>query len=192
VLLSLTALAGLLLFAVQALLWPSLFQHYLESIKLSLSLEHDFGCGPASLFMQWRAAHQQSYLDGGTALYLVYAPLLFALLLYLSRKYFAGRFSLKQWAPVLLVGIALLNPRIIEYDAVPITIPLLLILWRVTGCFRMQQQVGFGLAVLFIIANGFGLTSWELHKMIDGPVLVIVLLAGGWYLHYPESALVEH
>ena len=179
---SLTALAGGSLYCTQALMWPSLFEHYLDAIGLTWSLQHDFGCGPAGLFMQWRVMHHHSYLSAGSYLYLVYAPLLFAFLVYLSRRYLAGAFSLKEWAPVLLVGIALLNPRIIEYDAVPVTIPLALILWRVIVSCSQPKQIGIGLAFLLIVANAFGLTSWELHKMIDGPILIALFLAGSWHL----------
>jgi hypothetical protein len=178
----LTVLAGIALFVVQAFLWPTLFQHYLEALSLNLTLEHDFGCGLNGLFMQWRTLHHESYLSEGIVLYIVYALLLFLSLLYLSRKYFAGAFSLKQWVPVLLVGIALLNPRIIEYDAVPITIPLALILQRATVSLNAPKEVRIGLAFLLIVANAAGLTSWELHKIIDGPTLGILFLAGSWHL----------
>ena len=62
--------------------------------------------------------------------YLCYAIPLFALLFALSRRYLQGSFTLRQWAPVLLVGVILFNPRILEYDVAPITLPLTLIAWR--------------------------------------------------------------
>ncbi len=58
---------------------------------------------------------------------------MFAILLFLSKRYFAGEFSLKRWAPVVLTGHLLLNPRIMEYDVAPIALTMALVLVAVCG-----------------------------------------------------------
>lgn len=176
-----TTLASIALFVIQAFLWPSLFHNYLEAVELMFSLNHDFGCSVAGLFSQWLAAHHLPYFIG-SLFYLAYALPLAVLLFYLSRKYFARVFLLKEWGPILLVGVILLNPRLIEYDVAPITLPLALIAWRVASSCTTKKRAGITLAILFFVANAFALTDWNLRKMIDGPLLVIIFLAGSWHL----------
>jgi hypothetical protein len=186
----LTALGGFSLFILQPLLYPSLFRHYLESVDLLFSLSHDFGCSPAGIFSQWLVAHDLPYSAGGLVFYLAYALPLAGFLFYLSRRYLAGSFPLMQWAPVLLVGVVLLNPRLIEYDVAPITLPLTLIVWRVTTHCIKAKQVAIVLVFLFAVANAFAVTSWSLRKIIDCPLLVIIFLAGSWHLLHSGRRIV--
>src|SRR5665213_131572 len=188
---SLTALAGFVLFIGQLLLCPLLFRNYLEAVRLMFTLSHDFGCSPEGIFSQWLVAHHLPYYPGNLLFYLAYALPLAGFLFYLSRRYFAGAFMLKQWAPVLLVGAVLLNPRIIEYDVAPIALPLALIVWRVTTYFLTTKQAGIALSFLFVVANAFALTSWSLRKIIDCPLLVIIFLAGSWHLLYDGRRIVR-
>ncbi len=83
---------------------------------------------------------------------------------------------------MLLVGIVLLNPRIMEYDVAPITVPLALVAWRYV---RTQQQRTRWITVmlaLFVILNVGAIYNWELRKALDGPLLVAILFAGLWFL----------
>lgn len=177
-----TLAAGLALFGVQPLLWPSLFQHYLQAVELQFSYNHDFGCAPAGLFSQLLDAHGIPYAPWGFFFYAAYAIPLFAGLVYFSRRFQRGDFPLTQWAPVLLLGILLLNPRIMEYDVASLTLPLALIAWRYA---RSRHQYGrwmCGMLLLFVVLNAGAIYSWELRKALDGPLLVVLLLAGMWQL----------
>jgi hypothetical protein len=174
--------AGLALFGLQPLVWPSLFQHYLQAVELQFSYNHDFGCSPAGLFSQVLDAHGIPYAPWCYFFYVAYAIPLFAGLVYFSRRFLRGDFALAQWAPVLLVGILLLNPRIMEYDVAPITIPLALLAWRFA---RTRQHPGRWIAamlVLFAVLNAGAIYSWELRKELDGVLLVAILLTGLWCL----------
>ena len=88
-----------------------LFRHYLQAVELQFSFNHDFSSSPAGLVAD--ALYDViPYQITSAGFYLFYGSGVFAVLLYLSRRYFAGEFSLKQWAPVVLTGTLLLNPRI--------------------------------------------------------------------------------
>ncbi len=177
-----TVAGGLALFGMQPLVWPSLFQHYLQAVELQFSYNHDFGCAPSGLFSQLLGAHHVPYAPWAYFFYAAYAIPLFAALVYLSRRFLHGDFPLTQWAPVLLVGVLLLNPRIMEYDVAPMTIPLALIAWRYA---RTRQQPGrwiAGMLVLFVVLNAGAIYNWELRKALDGPLIVAILLAGMWQL----------
>jgi hypothetical protein len=179
---ALAAAAGLGLFAMQPLLWPSLFQHYLQAVELQFSYNRDFGCSPAGLFSELLVSHGFPYSPGSFLFYLCYAIPTFALLLYLSRQFLRGGFTLRQWIPILLVGVILLNPRLIEYDVAPIALPLALIAWRFFAARTSERKTLFFFATLFLAINAVAVQSWNIWKLIDGPLLVAFFLTGAWSL----------
>lgn len=178
----LTAAAGVALFAIQPMLWPSLFSNYLKAVNLQFLYNRDFGCSPAGLFSDSLFRRGIPYSPGGLIFYVCYAVPLLGILFYLSRQHFHGRFSLKEWIPVLLVGVILLNPRIMEYDVAPITIPITLILWRVFARYADTGRTILYLSILFAVTNGIAALGWYVRKLVDGPVLVLVFAAGCWML----------
>ena len=188
-----TVAAGLLLFGMQPVVWPSLFRHYLEAVELQFSYNRDFGCGPAGLFSAIRFDHGLPYAPASYFFYAAYALPLFACMVYLSRRFLRGDFTLRQWAPLLLVGTILLNPRLLEYDVAPITLPLALLTWRwIAGMKRMRVPAIAAALAFFVVANGLSIYSWEIRKRIDGPLLVVLFLAGVWTLLRPSPAIAEH
>jgi hypothetical protein len=177
-----TCLSGITLFALQPVLWPELFRHYLHAVDLQFQYNHDFGCSPAGLFSELLYRHGVSYSPAGLIVYGLYAVPVLAALLYLSRLYFAGYFSLRQWFPVVLVGVILLNPRIMEYDVAPVTLLMTMILWRVLRSRFERSRALIVLIAGFVLLNTFAIYSWEIRKVIDGPLLVLCFGAGLWQL----------
>ncbi len=177
-----TAVAGIGLFAMQPLIWPTLFRHYLQAVELQFSYNRDFGCSPAGLFSGVLFDHHIPYSPAGFIFYLCYAIPLFSFLFYLSRQFLQGRFSLKQWIPVLLTGVIFLNPRLLEYDVAPLALPLALIGWRFLASFKLSSKTITCLLLLYAIANGIGLYNWDLRKLLDGALLVLFFVAGSWTL----------
>jgi hypothetical protein len=62
----LTGAAGVLLFALQPLIWPALFRNYLLAISLQFSLNRDFGSSPAGLFSGVLYDHHLPYSPAST------------------------------------------------------------------------------------------------------------------------------
>jgi hypothetical protein len=178
----LTTAAGVALFAVQPVLWPSLFSNYLKAVNLQFLYNRDFGCSLAGFFSDALFRLGLPYSPAGLIFYLCYAVPLFALLLYFANRYLHGSFSLKQWAPVLLVGVILLNPRIMEYDVAPITLPLTLIAWRFFASFTTTAKTILYLAIFFAVTNGIAAFGWYVRKLVDGPLLIVVFASGCWTL----------
>ena len=178
----LTVAAGIACFAVQPALWPSLFKHYLQAVELQFSYNRDFGCSPAGLFSGFLFDRGIPYAPSTYLFYGSYALPLLALLFYLSRGFLQHAFSLKQWVPVLLVGAILLNPRLIEYDVAPLTLPLALIAARFLRALTTRRTAIFLAGSSFFLTNVLALYSWELRKLLDGPLLVLLFLVGSWNL----------
>jgi hypothetical protein len=179
---SLTAAVGVGLFAIQPVLWPSLFRNYLKAVDLQFLYNRDFGCSPAGLFSDALFRKGIPYSPAWLIFYVCYAVPLFGVLLYLSRRYLQGRVSLNQWVPVLLVGVILLDPRILEYDVAPVTLLLALIAWRFFASFTTTAKTILYLAILFAVTNGIAAFGWYVRKLVDGPLLIIVFAAGCWTL----------
>ncbi len=175
---------GIMLFAMQSLIWPTLFHNYLKAVELQFSYNHDFGFSPAGLLGYALAHFGAAYSPATTIFYVLYALPLFGLLLYLSRQFLEGRFSLEQWMPVMLLGVILLNPRIMIYDVAVLTIPMALIVWRFfSGISRPARAMLY--CVLFFIATNLFILVWPailVWKSTDGALLVLVFAAGCWNL----------
>lgn len=177
-----TTAAGIALFAIQPVLWPSLFKNFLKAVDLQFLYNRDFGCSLAGFFSDVLFRMGLPYSPAGLIFYACYAVPLFVLLLYLSRWYLRGSISLNQWAPVLLVGVILLNPRIMEYDLAPVTLLLALIVWRFFASFTTTAKTILYLAILFAVTNGIATFGWYIRKLVDAPLLIVVFAAGCWTL----------
>jgi hypothetical protein len=153
-----------------------------SSYRLQLNFDRDFGCGPAGLLSGVLHDHGIPYLSASVAFYLAYAIPVFILLLRMSRQFLARAFSLKQWMPVLLVGVILLNPRLIEYDLAAVTVPLALIAWRFLTTFNTQLRAPLWLGLVLVVGNCIALQSWGFWKLTEGPFIVICFAAGCWSL----------
>jgi hypothetical protein len=167
---------------VQPIIWPALFKNYLEAVDLQFLYNRDFGCSPAGLFSDFLYTRGIPYAPDGLIFYLCYAIPLLAFLFYLSRRFLRGDFSLDQWIPVLLVGVILLNPRIMEYDAAPITLLLALIAWRFFSRYTTTAKTMVCMAILLAVTNGIAAFGWYIRKLVDGPLLIAVFGVGCWML----------
>ena len=177
-----TAALGGLLFAIQSRIWPSLFRRYLEAVELQFSYNRDFGCSPAGLLSNLLFSHGVSYAAAWTLFYLLYALPTFGLLLYLSRQFLNARLSIEQWLPVLLIGVILLDPRIMQYDVVPVTLPMALIGWRFLAHFNPPARAMLLLALIFAIANYTAAQDPGTWKLIECILLVALFATGCWIL----------
>ena len=171
---------GLGLFVLQAQVWPLLFQHYLQAVELQFSYNRDFGSSPAGIVSGILFDHNIPYSPACIFIYLAYALPVFKTLFYISRRFIAGCISLRQWAPVLLLGTILLNPRIIEYDVSPIGLCMALVVWRF---FRSILATGAALIssfVFFVSVNVIAYQSWPVWKLTEAALLPITFAAGCW------------
>lgn len=175
---------GISICAGQAWFWPEKFNSYLQAVELQFRYNRDFGIAPAGMLGRALLDAGMPYWKASTALYLLIAASVLATLIYFSRRFFAGEYSLERWVPVMLVGVVLLNPRIKEYDVAMLTLPMALLGWRAleTAIGSKTGAIIAG-AALFLAANviafiGIG-DNWKYTEM----VLLLALFAGGcWQL----------
>ena len=167
---------------MQAYLWPSEFQNYLHAVGLQFSYNRDFGSSPAGLFGWVLSNAGIPYSPASTIFYLLYAIPLFGLLVYLAHRFLEGKFSLEQWIPLMLPGVVLLNPRIMEYDMAPLTLPMTFIVWRFLTSSMTSGRALILFSVLFLIANSVAAINQDLWKLIACILLIGIFTAGGWNL----------
>jgi hypothetical protein len=170
---------GVGLFVMQSLLWPAAFQHYLTAVELQFSYNHDFSCSPAGLLAD-ALYNVIPYTVTSVAFYLFYAIPIFAILFYFSRRYLDGEFSFGQWMPVLLTGVLLLNPRIMEYDVASIALPMALIAWRVFARGNTLGRTILEMSLFFAFINAFSRSDWRSAECLS---LVGLFAAGSWNLY---------
>jgi hypothetical protein len=184
---ALTVISGVVLFFGQYLVWPSLFQHYLKAVELQFSLNRDFGSSPAGLLSGFLYDHHIPYDPASLIFYAAYAIAICAVLFRISRRFHQGLLSLAQVIPVLLTGVILLNPRILEYDEIALTLPLTLIGWRFLRVFTPPRRAATFLTLAFFIVNAIAFQGWSIWKLTEGPLLVLFFAAGAWTLFRAAS-----
>jgi hypothetical protein len=150
---SIAAACGVGLFATQKLIWPELFRSYMLAVNHMFTFNNDFGASPAGRFGATLEAHTSHYAAWGTAIYLMSAAVVFGLLLYLATGYKKGLLTDEQWFPVMLTGVLLLNPRINEYDLIPVTIMMALIACRLVCAASHPRAWTAGLVCALLGAN---------------------------------------
>jgi hypothetical protein len=175
-----TGAAGMAIVFMQPYVWTEQFQTYLQSLNSQImSYGGDFGFHPAGL-LSGRLFQVIPYHVTFIALYLFCTCVFGAIMLYLRKRFFSGCFPWTRWIPVMLVGVALLNPRIMEYDMPPITVPMALILWRffrrLTGS---EKRTVVAASVLFLVVNICAQFQWKSTECL---LLVGTFAVGSWDL----------
>jgi hypothetical protein len=178
------ASVGVALFVIQAWIWPTYFHNYLHALELDLSYNHQFGVGPTGLFSLSLLNAGLPYSSVGAIFYVLFALPFFAFLIHLSRQFLDGKFSLQQWIPVMLTGVVLLNPRVMDNDYAPLALSMALILWRaiasvtstakaITFCFLFVAVMN---AIVIFIAPVD--VDYNYFRFIEGFILAGIFAAG--------------
>jgi len=182
-----TFAAGVALFAVQPRLAPSLFRNFLEAVDLQFRYNHDFSSSSAGVLAD-ALYNVIPYRITSGVVYGVQASVVVVVLLMLRRRYLDGQITAKRWLPVVLIGVVLLNPRIMEYDVAPITVVMALVAWRLCGRLGgTLKGTVVGMACLFAIANVCAPFAWKTTECI---VLTVLFAGGAWDL-FTRSAQTE-
>ncbi len=182
---------GCAVFFLQRLVWPDAFHSYTRMMDLEFLYNHEFGFSPAGQLGEALLNHHLPYRQGCMVFYAGYAAVLFFVLLSCSRSYLAGRISAPRWLPVLLIGVILLNPRIKQYEAAIITLPMALAAWRgLARRMRSPRQAVLAGVVLFLAANvGMGVAdAWD---GTEAALTVSLFLFAAWSLRREAAAQPE-
>jgi Glycosyltransferase family 87 len=183
-----TAGLGLGIFAAQSRVTPTLFLHFMQAVQLQFTYNNDFGSSPAGVFSNFLVHHGVAYSPASLVFYALYAAAIASVLFYLSRQYLNGDLTLQQWMPVLLTGTILLNPRIMEYDAAPIAIPMALIAWRFFTRDGITTRAVLNYLGLVLAANLVAVNVAAAWKPTECLLLATVFSTGAWSLLQPSEA----
>lgn len=184
-----TAALGLGIFAAQSRLSPTLFAHFLQDLQRQFTFTREFGSSPSGVFSDFLVHHNVAYSPASLVFYAFYAAAIVSVLFYLSRQYLDGALTLQQWMPVLLVGTILLNPRIMEYDAAPLAIPMALIAWRFFTRDGITTRAILTYLGVFLAANLIAVNLTNAWKPTESLVLTAVFTTGAWGLLQHSEAL---
>ncbi|HXE06331.1 MAG TPA: glycosyltransferase 87 family protein [Acidobacteriaceae bacterium] len=172
------AAAGLALFAMQIRLWPVSFRNYLQATNRMFSFNHDFGSGPAGrVGASLAALHLPSTLPS-VLFYLVASLTIFFGLYRLSRAYRRGYLTREQWIPLMMVGVLLLNPRLIEYEIFPFTFFMAIIGYRLIAATKRPRLTGAIVLLVWVAANCAAEISRVFWRNCECALLVSLFLLG--------------
>jgi hypothetical protein len=174
---SLAAAAGLFLFALQSLLWPTLSHEYLTAVQLQFDFNHDCGMAPSGLLGSALLEAGRPYSFATGALYLVFAAVVFCVLLWTGRSILKDPVLRDRWLPVAFIGTVLLNPRIKEYDVAALTVPMVLVGSRLVLFLVRQPRTWLSSQQAYTFDPAQSQPS-----PISRESLLTILLAGGWFL----------
>jgi hypothetical protein len=178
---------GVSLYAMQGWLFPQSFHVYLNTLQVMSHSRRDFGCSLVGNVARVLWVAGMPYEKLCIVLYAFYALALFALLCGLARLYRAQRICLESWAPVMLIGVILLSPRIQSYDIAAVTLPMALVAWRALcgddGRIRRAEAIGsaillLGITVLLQLNESLRLVLPDAWKYAEMPMLLGIFAVG--------------
>jgi hypothetical protein len=179
------------IYSLQGLIWPEAFRQYRQMMTLEVLNNNEMGFGPAGLLTRFLIEHNLPYTESFAIAYLVCAAVIIYLLRAASQQYLAGQISAQQWFPVLLIGVILLNPRIKQYDAEAVTLPMAIVAWRLL-VERIRSKRWAAIAFLLLFAAGNALAAfanaWDLTEMLS---MVSLFGLSAWSLLRTSVAAAE-
>jgi hypothetical protein len=177
-----TGAIGLLLYPLQSRIWPEDFQRYLISLNRLSGARGDFGYAPVGNLARVLSDSGAPYKIPCMLFYVVFAMALFLILLRLSRLYHEQRISFESWVPVMLLGVALLDPRILAYDFAWVSLPMAIVAWRAVRGNDTQnfptQRVIEAAAILFALNIYEGNNSYTGNSVLPDQLLEMWMLLG--------------
>jgi hypothetical protein len=166
---AITGFVACALLLLQGWIWPGPMNTYLRMMDMEFVYNRQFGFGPTGCLGRALLDPGLPYLGPCAVFYLFSSLAIFLLLHTYAQHYQAGRLTMREWMPVLLIGVILLSPRIKQYDAEAVTLPLAIVAWRVLMDRKSgkKQAVALGIALL-AVGNVLALAanSWDFIEML--------------------------
>jgi hypothetical protein len=164
------ALCGVGLFAVQKFLWAQRFAEFMSSIRYTLPLEINYSI--VAMFGKFLEFIGHPSDRAAAAFYVSFSLAVFGILAYFARELRRKKVAEQNFAAVVLVSTALFAPRLKEYDLLPLTIPMALIVLR-----GVQNPGARIVLILGAVGVGVALITGRLTA-VDTISVVTVFLAG--------------
>jgi hypothetical protein len=164
------ALCGVGLFVVQKFLWPQRFDDFMACIRYALPLEINYSA--VAMFDKFLRFIGHPTDRAAGAFYVAVSLALFGMLMYFAREYRRKNVAGQNFAAVVLVSTALFAPRLKEYDLLPLTVPMALIVLR-----GVRNRVSRIILILGAIVVGVALITNRLTA-VDIISVATVFLVG--------------
>ena len=174
------ALCGVGLFAIQKFLWAQRFAEFMSSIRYTLPLEINYSL--MAMFGKLLEFIGHPSDRAAAAFYLAVSLAVFGMLVYFARELRRKNVAGQNFAAVVLVSTALFALRLKEYDLLPLTIPMALILLR--GVRNPGARI---MLILGAVAVGVALVTNRLTA-VDTISVTTVFLVGVYGLSTEAQA----
>jgi multisubunit Na+/H+ antiporter MnhF subunit len=168
------------LFGVQKFLWPVRFAEFMSSIRYTLPLEINYS--PVAMFGRFLEFIGHPSDRAAVAFYIAVSLAIFGILVYFAREFRRKIVAGQNLAAVVLVSTALFALRLKEYDLLPLTIPMALIVLR-----GVRNPVARIALILGAVAVGVALITDRLMA-VDTISVTTVFLVGVYGLSTEAQA----
>lgn len=171
---ALAAFCGVDAFVLQRVIWPERFASFMISIRHALPSEINYSAVAMFYRIPYKLGPPSQHAI--MAFFVVFSIGVFALLAYFAYQCKRGNIVGQNLAAVALLATAILAPRLKEYDLLPLTIPMALILLRAVG-----SRVA---AVIFVLGAGMVVAVLATGHLwaVDFISVITVFLIGAYAL----------
>jgi hypothetical protein len=163
-------LCGVGLFAIQKFLWPQRFAEFMASIRYALPLEINYSV--VAMFDRFLRSIGHPSDRAAAAFYIAVSLATFGTLMHFAQEVRRKNVAGQNFAAVVLLSTALFAPRLKEYDLLPLTIPMALIMLR-----GVRNRVALIVLILGAVAVGVALVTDQLTA-VDIISVTTVFLVG--------------
>lgn len=181
---ALAAFCGVDAFTLQRVIWPERFASFMVSIRYALPSETSY----SAVAMLYRIPHKLGPppLHMVAVFYVLFSVVVFALLAYFAYECKRRNIACQNLAAVALLATAILAPRLKEYDLLPLTIPMALILLRAVGSrvAAVLLVLGAGMVIAVLAAGHL----WAVDFISVMTVFLIGLYALGREAYLASTA----
>jgi len=180
----LAGFTGAAIFFSQAWIMPKMFAAYLQSMDVFMRYpsNRDNGFSPTEALGEVLKFYGISFKLPCLIFYITYSVVILLVLLWFSQRYKAGQLTFSAWAPSMLLGVILLDPRIMQYDVAPVTIPLAVIIWRFFAARGWSRKWTLSASLAFLLIANLAVVFLDAlnlnSKLTELPIMLGVFIAG--------------
>ncbi len=171
---SLAGTVGLACFILQKVFYPQSFATFMQSVRYALPLETNYSV--SGLFNHSLQNLGRPFPTLSVIFYFLTTIIVLLIIVYFALEFRKGYIAGTSFFTVLVVATALLSPRVKEYDLLPLTIPMCLIILR-NRHRRLGQLLFLGSGCTAVLALLLGRDD-----LASVSIVVAVFLTGIWSL----------
>ena len=172
-----TVATGFALFAMQPLVWPSLFHHFLQAVDLQFSYNRDFGCSPAGLLSNFSSvAASHTRLLESSFICCMLSPYLLCCFICRAGIWMEESPCGSGFRSCCSASFSQSSSHRVRHRS--LSLPMALIGWRFLARYCPPARAIFYLVSIVAVGNVFAAQNYGHWKQVEGIFLIVFFVAG--------------